>query len=104
MYWASLRPTDWMRSVVPIDCMTHGEVAAQSPSRGCAPPTTTTDRAPGKRSPGRCFSGAGTSKALASAMPHTVAPDLSATDLSTLLLTVAGSGSPAPTEGGLRKM
>src|SRR5438552_16007164 len=37
-------------------------------------------------------------------MPHTVAPDLSATDLSTLLFTVAGSVRPARTEGGLRKM
>src|SRR3989475_96961 len=37
-------------------------------------------------------------------MPHTVAPDLSATDLSTLLFTVAGSVRPARTVGGLRKM
>src|SRR5439155_5610950 len=37
-------------------------------------------------------------------MLHTVAPDFSATDLSTLLFTGAGSGRPARTEGGLRKM
>src|SRR2546428_2803019 len=45
MYWASRRPTAWIRSVVPIVWRTHGEVAAQSPARGWAPPTTTTDRA-----------------------------------------------------------
>src|SRR5215468_9320209 len=101
MYWASRRPTPWMRSVVPIVCMTHGEVAAQSPSRGCAPPTTTTDRAPGRRSPGRCFAGACASKAAASAMPQTVAPDLRATDFSCLAapdgksaITVARAVSP----------
>src|SRR2546426_5307351 len=82
MYWASRRPTAWIRSVVPIVWRTHGEVAAQSPARGWAPPTTTTDRAPGRRSSGRCFSGAWASNAVASAMPQTVAPDLRATDLS----------------------
>src|SRR2546425_13169475 len=82
MYWASRRPTAWIRSVVPIVWRTHGEVAAQSPARGWAPPTTTTDRAPGSRSSGRCFSGAWASNAVASAMPQTVAPDLRATDLS----------------------
>src|SRR3990172_3029204 len=81
MCWASFRPTDWMRSVVPIVWSTHGEVAAQSPARGWAPPTTTTDLATGSRSPGRCPSGACASNAAASAMPQTVAPDLSAPDL-----------------------
>src|SRR5262252_2138516 len=82
MCWARRRPTPWMRSVVPIVCRTHGEVAAQSPSRGCAPPTTTTDRAPGRRSSGRCLSGARAPKTAASAMPQTSAPDLRATDFS----------------------
>src|SRR2546425_8382433 len=101
MYWASRRPTAWIRSVVPIVWRTHGEVAAQSPARGWAPPTTTTDRAPGSRSSGRCFSGAWASNAVASAMPQTVAPDLRATDLSVAValgarsdITVARSVSP----------
>src|SRR3990172_1318746 len=78
MCWASFRPTDWMRSVVPIVWSTHGEVAAQSPARGWAPPTTTTDFAPGSRSPGRGPSGACASNAAASATPQTSAPALSA--------------------------
>src|SRR4030095_15250551 len=91
MYWARRRPTPWMRSVVPMVWSTHGEVAAQSPSRGCAPPTTTTARAPGRRSPGRCFSGARASNAPASATPHTTAPDLRATDFS-VAVALGGSG------------
>src|SRR2546425_9944221 len=101
MYWASRRPTPGVPAVVPIVWGTQGEVAAQSPSRGCAPPTTTTDLAPGRRSPGRCFSGAWASKAAASAMPQTVAPDLRATDFSVAVavggrsdIIVAGSVSP----------
>src|SRR5215470_7384165 len=71
-----------MRSVVPIVESTQGEVAAQSPSRGAAPPTTTTARAPGSRSAGRWPGGACGSKAAASATPHTSAPAFSATPLS----------------------
>src|SRR3989441_6817555 len=101
MYWASRRPTAWIRSVVPIVWRTHGEVAAQSPARGWAPPTTTTDRAPGRRSSGRCFSGAWASNAVASAMPQTVAPDLRATDLSVAVALgarsdITGAGSVSP--------
>src|SRR5881409_1552506 len=67
-----------MRSVVPIVESSHGEVATQSPARGCAPPTTTTVRAPGSRSAGRCRAGAWASKASASATPTTAAPALMA--------------------------
>src|SRR5215472_12604644 len=106
MYCAMRRPTPWMRSVVPIVCMTHGEVAAQSPSRGCAPPTTTTERAPGRRSPGRCFSGARASNAAASATPQTVAPPLSATDFSFAVepgasAAIIGAGAVSPVQAGL---
>src|SRR5689334_15277133 len=94
-----------MRSVVPIVDKSHGDVATQSPARGCAPPTTRTVRAPGRRSAGRCFAGADASNAAASAMPTTVAPDFSASALNRLVaLVVAGPArSPLPV-GGLFEM
>src|SRR6267142_1069588 len=99
MYWARRRPTPWIRSVVPMVWSTQGEVAAQSPSRGCAPPTTTTDRAPGNRSSGRCFSGARAANAAEPATPHTAAPDLRAIDFSVAVALdgrVIGAGSVRP--------
>src|SRR5439155_17156584 len=108
---ASRRPTPWMRSVVPIVESSHGEVATQSPARGCAPPTTTTVRAPGSRSAGRCRAGAWASKAAASATPTTAAPALMAIVFRRFVafegnsvIVVAGAAWPARAVGGPREM
>src|SRR5262245_62906017 len=94
-----------MRSVVPIVESSHGDVATQSPARGWAPPTTTTVRAPGKRSLGRCLAGAWASKAAASAMPTTVAPALRACALRCFVAFVAAGPARSPlVVGGLLEM
>src|SRR5438445_5082633 len=96
-----------MRSVVPIVESSHGEVATRSPARGCAPPTTTTVRAPGSRSAGRCRAGAWASKAAASATPTTAAPALMAIVFRRFVafagnsvIVVAGAARPARAVGG----
>src|SRR2546428_11634462 len=98
-----------MRSVVPIVESSHGEVATQSPARGYAPPTTTTVRAPGGRTAGRCRAGAWASKAAASATPATAAAALMAIRFRRLVafegksvFGVAGAASPRPALHGPR--
>src|SRR3989454_7774403 len=100
-----------MRSVVPIVESSHGGVAPQSPARCCAPPTTTTVRAPGSRSAGRCRAGAWASKAAASATPTTAAPALMAIVFRRFVafegnsvIVVAGAAWPARAVGGPREM
>src|SRR2546428_11565766 len=100
-----------MRSVVPIVESSHGEVATQSPARGCAPPTTTTVRAPGSRSAGRCRAGAWASKASAPATPTTAAPALMAIVFRRFVafegnsvIVVAGAARPARAVGGPLEM
>src|SRR2546426_9599151 len=82
-----------MRSAVLVVVMVSIDGLIQSPARGCAPPTTITLRALGKRSCGRNPSGASSAKAAASAMPHTWAPNEMALRLISSSREITGLGA-----------